>query len=216
MRGSLTAVIIKCPKRYTAEDNFIFKVSSIGLFFFADKLIVLLSEDMPLVDGRPVQRVRSLTDVFLKVIFRSIRYFEEHLNVIPKVSNELEQEITKALTNKDLLYMFNLGKSLVYYLKAVADCLKRVAGIAMSEVQRATVGASTSTAAAGRSGGVLFVHRCGATLNTHVHLHLCMLDGVVAQGWQGLACSRAEVDEACVQRAAVYQRRQLNLTAAEA
>ncbi len=195
MRGSLTAVIIKCPKRYTAEDNFIFKVSSIGLFFFADKLIVLLSEDMPLVDGRPFQRVRSLTDVFLKVIFRSIRYFEEHLNVIPKVSNELEQEITKALTNKDLFYMFNLGKSLVYYLKAVADCLKRVAGIAMREVQRATAGASTTTAAAGRSGGVLFVHRFGATLNAHVHLHLCMLDGVVAQGRQGLVFRGAPCDK---------------------
>ena len=44
---------------------------------------------------------------------------------------------------------------------------------------------------------MLFVHRFGATLNAHVHLHLCMLDGVVAQ-----------VDEACVQRvqAAVRQR----------
>ena len=89
-----------------------------------------------------------------------------------------------------------------------ADCLKRVAGIAMREVQRATAGASTGTAAAFRSGGVLFVHRFGATLNAHVHLHLCMLDGVVAQGRQGLAFRGAEVDEACVQRVqtAVRQR----------
>ena len=59
-----------------------------------------------------------------------------------------------------------------------------------------------------RSGGVLFVHRFGATLNAHVHLHLCMLDGVVAQGRQGLAFRGAQVDEACVQRvqAAVRQR----------
>ena len=49
-----------------------------------------------------------------------------------------------------------------------------VAAIAMREVQRATAGASTGTAAAFRSGGVLFVHRFGATLNAHVHLHLCM------------------------------------------
>ncbi len=58
--------------------------------------------------------------------------------------------------------------------------------IVMREVQGATAGASTSTAAAGHSGGVLFVHRFGATLNAHVHLHLCMLDGVVAQGRQGV------------------------------
>ncbi len=77
-------------------------------------------------------------------------------------------------------------KRLRYFLDRDADCLKRVAGIAMREVQRATAGASTSTAAAGRSGGVMFVHRFGATLNAHVHLHLCMLDGVVAQGRQGV------------------------------
>ena len=78
----------------------------------------------------------------------------------------------------------------------------------MSEVQRATAGASTSTAVAARSGGVLFVHRFGATLNAHVHLHLCMLDGVVAQGRQGLVFRGARVDEACVERvqAGVRQR----------
>ena len=63
-----------------------------------------------------------------------------------------------------------------------AGCLLWVAEIAMGEVQRATAGASTSTAVASRGGVVLFEHRFGATLNAHVHLHLCMLDGVVAPG----------------------------------
>ncbi len=41
-----------------------------------------------------------------------------------------------------------------------------------------------------------------------MHLHLCMLDGVVAQGRQGLVFRGARVDEACVERvqAAVRQR----------
>ena len=99
-------------------------------------------------------------------------------------------------------------KRLRYFLDRYADCLKRVAGNAMSEVQRATAGASTSTAAAGRSGGVLFVHHFGATLSAHVHLHLCILNGVVAQGRQELVFRRAREDEACVERvqAAVRQR----------
>ncbi len=67
----------------------------------------------------------------------------------------------------------------------------------MREVQRAIAGASTSTAKASRGGVVLFTHRLGATLSAHVHLHLCMLDGVVAQG---LAFRGAQVDEACVER----------------
>ena len=55
----------------------------------------------------------------------------------------------------------------------------------MREVQRATPGASTSTAPAARSGGVLFGHGLGAALNVHMHLHLylhvCVLDWVMAQ-----------------------------------
>jgi len=113
------AIIIKRPKRYTAEDNYLFKVSSVGLFLFSDKLIVVLSEEAALFDTRPFQKLRSFTDVCLKIIFRSIQHFEEHLNIIHKISNELEIEINKALTNKDILYMFSLEKSLVYYLKAI-------------------------------------------------------------------------------------------------
>ena len=80
-------------------------------------------------------------------------------------------------------------KRVRYFLNIDAGCLNRVAGIVMREVQRAT--ASTSTAPAARSGGVLFVHRFGAALNAHVHLHLCVLDGVVAQGRIFCACGRA-------------------------
>ena len=70
----------------------------------------------------------------------------------------------------------------------------------MREVQRAIAGASTSTAKASRGGVVLFVLRLGATLTAHVHLHLCMRDGVVAPGRHGLAFRGTQVDEACVER----------------
>jgi magnesium transporter len=119
--ASHTAVIFKRPKRYTSEDNFLFKVSSGGLFLFSDKLIIVLNEDILLFDGRPFQKIRSIHDLFLKIIFRYIQHFEQHLNIIHKVSNEIEGEINHALTNKDLLYMFNLEKSLVYYLKAISS-----------------------------------------------------------------------------------------------
>ena len=72
-----------------------------------------------------------------------------------------------------------------YFLNVDAGCLNRLAGIAMSEVQRATAGASTSTAKASRGGVVLFTHRLGATLSAHVHLHLCILDGVAGQAGLG-------------------------------
>ena len=91
-------------------------------------------------------------------------------------------------------------KRLRYFLNVDAGCLNGVAGIAISDVQRATAGASTSTAKAAPSGGVLFVHRFGATLNAHVHLYLCMLAGVVVPGRQGLAFRGAQVDDAWAAR----------------
>ncbi|MCR4336816.1 MAG: magnesium transporter CorA family protein [Candidatus Omnitrophica bacterium] len=116
-----TALIIKRPKRYNSADNFLLKISSIGLFLFSDKVIVVMPEEAILFDGRPFSRLRSIQDMLLKTIFRCIQHFEDHLNVIHKISDELEHEINTALTNKDLLYMFNIEKSLVYYLKAISS-----------------------------------------------------------------------------------------------
>ncbi len=115
------AIIIKRPKRYSSQDNFLLKISSVGLFLFADKLIIVLSEEATLFDGKLFSRVRSATDVMLKVIHRCIIHFEQHLHVIQQISDELEREINKAMANRDLLHMFNLEKSLVYYLKAISS-----------------------------------------------------------------------------------------------
>lgn len=114
-----TAVIVKRPRRYSHADNYLFKICSAGLFLFQDKLVIVMPEDSVLFDGRMFQKIRSVSDIMLKVIFRCIQHFEEHLKVIQKISDELESEISKALTNKDLVYMFNLEKSLVYYLNAI-------------------------------------------------------------------------------------------------
>jgi len=115
------AVIIKRPKRYSSTDNFLLKVSSVGLFLFSDKVIIVMPEEAVLFDSRHFARLRSIPDVLLKVIFRCIQHFEDHLKVIQQISDELEYEINKALSNKDLVHMFNLEKSLVYYLKAISS-----------------------------------------------------------------------------------------------
>jgi magnesium transporter len=113
------ALIFKRPKNYSSEDEFLFKVASTGLYLFKDRLIVVVAEDTPLFDGRQFTKVRDLQDVMLKVIFRAIFHFEEHLKVINMISSQLEHEISTAMTNKNLLNLFTLEKSLVYYLNAI-------------------------------------------------------------------------------------------------
>ena len=59
------AAIIKKPKKYSSEDNFIFKISSVGLFLFTDKLIVVSGEDDLTWEGRLFSRLHSVRDIFM-------------------------------------------------------------------------------------------------------------------------------------------------------
>jgi magnesium transporter len=113
------AMIFKRPKRYSALDNFLFRVGSTGVFLFKDKLVIVIAEDAPLFEGRPFIKIQSFQDVFLRLVYRAISHFVEHLRGINQISNELEQQINLAMENKYLLNLFTLEKSLVYYLDAI-------------------------------------------------------------------------------------------------
>jgi len=116
-----TALIFKRPRRYSPTDNFLFGISSVGLFLFKDNLTIVLAEEIPLFEGRQFLRVGSLQDILLRVVYRSIFHFEEHLKVINMCSDDLEKEINTAMENKTLLNLFTLEKSLVYYLNAIGS-----------------------------------------------------------------------------------------------
>jgi magnesium transporter len=113
------AMIFKRPKHYTARDNFLFRVLSTGVFLFKDRLVIVVADDAPLFEGRPFIKIQSVQDVCLKLIYRAILHFVEHLKGINLISNELEQQINTAMENKYLLNLFTLEKSLVYYLSAI-------------------------------------------------------------------------------------------------
>ena len=111
-------LIFKRPKNYSSRDHFLFKVSSLGLFLFKDKLILALSEDINMFAGKYFKQVSGIREVFLKLIYSSIFHFMEHLKVINMIADELENKINASMENKHLLNLFTLEKSLVYYLNA--------------------------------------------------------------------------------------------------
>lgn len=45
-------MIYKRPKNYSGKDQLEFKVASVGMFLFEDKLVVVLAEDIPLFVGK--------------------------------------------------------------------------------------------------------------------------------------------------------------------
>jgi magnesium transporter len=113
------AVIFKRPRNYSARDEFLFKVTSTGVFLFRDRIVIVQSDDVSLFEGKIFNRICSLQDLLLRLIYRSIFHFLEHLKAINSVSGELEQHINTAMENRYLLNLFTLEKSLVYYLNAI-------------------------------------------------------------------------------------------------
>lgn len=113
------AAIFKRPKHYQSQEEFTFRVASTGVFLFQDKVVIVVGEDVPLFEGRPFTRLNSLRDLVLKMIYRSIFHFLEHLKVITMITDSLEQKISDAMENKYLLSLFALQKSLVYFLNAI-------------------------------------------------------------------------------------------------
>ncbi len=114
-----TAVIFKRPRNYSAKDKLLFKVGSCGAFLFKNRLILVQMEDLPLFDGKQFLNVQTLNEAVLKLLYRSIFHFLEHLKVMTMITDELERKINKAMENKYLLNLFTLEKSLVYYLNSI-------------------------------------------------------------------------------------------------
>jgi len=80
---------------------------------------VVMPEEAPLFEGKQFQRVASLNDLLLKLIYRSIFHYLEHLKIINMITDSLEDKISSSMENKYLLNLFTLEKSLVYYLNAI-------------------------------------------------------------------------------------------------
>ena len=114
-----TALIYKRPKNYSAKDKLVFKVASTGLFVFADKIVIVMDEEIPIFNIKQFQKVSSLCDVMRKLVYGSIFHFLEHLKIINYIVDELEHKINLSFENKYLINLFAIEKSLVYDLNAI-------------------------------------------------------------------------------------------------
>ncbi len=113
------ALIVKRPRSYSAEDLYLFRVSSMGLFLFKDKLVVVTGEDIQPLEGRHFLRISSLSDLLLRILYRTTLHYLEHLRIINQISDELEGKVRTAMENQHLINLFTLEKGLVYYHNAI-------------------------------------------------------------------------------------------------
>jgi magnesium transporter len=113
------ALIFKRPKSFCADDNFLLKLTSTGVFIYEDYLVVVMPDDAPLFEGRVPFQIHTIQDVILRLLYQSISHFEGHLKAINMLSDSLERRIITSMETKYLLNMFALEKSLVYILNSI-------------------------------------------------------------------------------------------------
>jgi magnesium transporter len=113
------AIILKRPKNYSGKDFLLFKTTSQGMFLFKDKLIIILSEDLNIFEGKHFLKIKSVKDLTLRIVLGAVYHFLEHLKIFNTISDELEKKVNTSMGNKYLINLFTLEKSLVYYLNAI-------------------------------------------------------------------------------------------------
>jgi len=113
-------IIIKSPKNYSSSDNFLFRVTSVGVFLYKDQLIIIMNnQETSILEGRQTFKLANLHDALLKILYGTIAHFLGHLKVISLLSDSLEQKINTSMANEHLLNMFTIEKSLIYYLNGI-------------------------------------------------------------------------------------------------
>jgi len=113
------AVIFKYPKSYSAADQYHLKVLSAGAFLKNGHLVIVTSEGFFLSEGMRVGQSESASSFLLWIMNRTVLHFREHLRVINMISDRLQDEINTAMENRQLINLFTLEKSMVYYLYAI-------------------------------------------------------------------------------------------------
>ncbi|MEI6338304.1 MAG: magnesium transporter CorA family protein [Verrucomicrobiota bacterium] len=115
------ALILKRPMSFCADDNFLLKLTSTGAFIYEDHLVIVMSDDAPVFEGRVPFHVQSIQDVVLRLLYQATLHFEGHLKAINMLSDSLERRISTSMDNKYLLNMFALEKSLVYIVNSIGS-----------------------------------------------------------------------------------------------
>ena len=118
---------MKRPKDIEVDRRMAFCVSSLGAFLFRDKIIVVQSEQTSLFKhGRMPLRGNSVAGVLLRLLYHATQHFLQHLRLIHNISDEIEKKIEYAVTNKSLVNVFSLKKSLTYYESATSANQSRI------------------------------------------------------------------------------------------
>jgi magnesium transporter len=108
-------IIYNRPKSYAPTKRKPLGIGSAGLFIYKDRMVIIQSDDDSSVDQLVGVRVLGYPTLALKLLNVSVVHYQEHLKIINRISDEIQDKLALSMENKYLLKMFELQRSMVYY-----------------------------------------------------------------------------------------------------
>lgn len=111
-------IIVHAPIR--TDDDIIYDTIPFGMILNDDYIVTVCLEDINLLEEFSLSRTKGIatfkkTRFIFHTLNRKTTLFIRYLRDINRRTEEMEKELSNTLRNKDLLYLRNLQKSLVYF-----------------------------------------------------------------------------------------------------
>ncbi len=110
-------IVMKRPKQETNARPELLEISSIGMLFQPNRLIIVLPDDEPLIEEG--DRAESLRTLLLRIMAYVVNEFMLELKRVKRTSREIQTRLNQSIGNRELLRMFSLSEGLVYNINAI-------------------------------------------------------------------------------------------------
>jgi magnesium transporter len=110
-------IVMKRPKQETNARPELLEISSIGMLFLPNRLIIVVPDEEPLIEEG--DRAESLRTLLLRIMAYVVNEFMLELKRVKRTSREIQTRLTQSIGNRELLRMFSLSEGLVYNINAI-------------------------------------------------------------------------------------------------
>ena len=110
-------IVLKRPKQETNARPEVLEISSIGMLFQPNRLIIVVPDDEPLLEEG--DRAETLRTLLLRIMASVVNEFMLELKRVKRTSREIQTRLSQSIGNRELLRMFSLSEGLIYNINAI-------------------------------------------------------------------------------------------------
>lgn len=118
-----TLIIIDVPIEDRTENTY-FSTIPLGIVLMKDHIVTICTKKLALIDTFCSGKFKAFTTqnqtrFLLLLLFRNAAYFLHYLKRINQMSNMIEKDMIRSYSNKEIVKMLRLQKSLVYFSNSI-------------------------------------------------------------------------------------------------